>query len=265
MNVDANTMAFLLEKRFPASKGWLVAREVRNQTGFASRRQLRSADAIVAQTWPGSGLHLQGFEFKCTLGDFRRELDDLEKSRAFSVHCRSWWIVAPKDVVPIEELVPGWGLLECTERTMRVRVSAAIEKDPEPVPVWMWFSIVRAFAEAKPNPVAVSEEEAGRRKRMADLEAKAIELHGAKRELKDLKERVKEFESAAGIQIGSSWTAKDHSRWFRLAQELDEARGRLKYQLGNLEGSLPPLLEALRAVTEDVESLSGEALQEASA
>ena len=84
-------------------------RQVASEPGFGGI-SLRWCDAIVIPIWPSAGVHLRGFEIKCSRADWQRELSDMDKSKPFREICGEWWIVAPEGVVKKEELPDGWGL-----------------------------------------------------------------------------------------------------------------------------------------------------------
>jgi len=62
--------------------------------------------------WPSRGLEINGFEIKASRSDWLRELKNPAKAEAIAAYCDRWWIVALKDLVKIEELPAGWGLME---------------------------------------------------------------------------------------------------------------------------------------------------------
>jgi Arc/MetJ family transcription regulator len=69
------------------------------------------SDAISMQTWPSKELTVCGYEVKATRSDWLRELNSPSKNRAWQDQCHEWYIVAPKDVVKLEELPTSWGLM----------------------------------------------------------------------------------------------------------------------------------------------------------
>lgn len=82
--------------------------EVGDGAGFGNRGW---SDAISMQTWPSKELVIRGYEVKATRSDWLRELDKPEKNEKWQFACDEWYIVAPKDIVKLEELPPAWGLL----------------------------------------------------------------------------------------------------------------------------------------------------------
>lgn len=113
------------------------------------------ADAIAIDTWGSGHWSLEGYEVKTSRSDWRREIrgrKGLEKSLPWRQHCARWFILAPADVVPVEELPPGWGLIEArpNERgpALRVRVRAAnTPADALPLPPRQVAGLMRATAQ----------------------------------------------------------------------------------------------------------------------
>lgn len=102
----------------------------------------RRADLVRIGLWRSRGTGIDVHELKVSRGDWRRELDDKGKAEAWWPYCSRFWIVAPStDVVPPEELPPGWGLMTPprTSRGRRFKVEVkATSKDPKlTVPLMM--------------------------------------------------------------------------------------------------------------------------------
>lgn len=96
-----------LRKRNNAN-GVILLCEVGDGAGFGNRGW---TDVVSMQTWPSKKLIITGYEVKATRPDWLRELDNPEKNVAWQKQCHEWYIVAPKDVLKLEELPEGWGLL----------------------------------------------------------------------------------------------------------------------------------------------------------
>lgn len=88
---------------------WALFFEVADGTGASQRRW---ADAIAMNMWGSRGLALHGFEIKVSRSDWKRELANPAKAESIAGLCDFWTIVAPKGMIPLDELPPGWGLLE---------------------------------------------------------------------------------------------------------------------------------------------------------
>lgn len=96
------------------------------------------ADALYVGFTSASGRTLVGHEVKVSRADWRRELDKAGKADAWADNCHAWWIVAPhRDIVPVEELPYGWGLMLPSPRSvnrMKIEVPAIVHADR--VPAW---------------------------------------------------------------------------------------------------------------------------------
>lgn len=88
--------------------GLILLEGVGDGAGFGNRGW---SDAIAMSTWPSKGLILYGFEIKASRQDWLRELDNPEKNAEWQRCCHEWYVVAPKDIVKLEELPEEWGLL----------------------------------------------------------------------------------------------------------------------------------------------------------
>ena len=98
----------LLKVRFPSDSHVLLP-HVRDSTGTHGRR---TADAIAFGLYPSRGLEVEGFEVKCSRGDWLREKNEPEKAESVFKYCDRWWLVVADDtIVKDGELPPTWGLL----------------------------------------------------------------------------------------------------------------------------------------------------------
>jgi hypothetical protein len=96
-----------LRTRFPANEYALVS-HVRGGAGW----DRRTFDAVAVGLWASRGHPVHGFECKTSRSDWRRELAKPEKADPLVAFCHYWWVVAPPDVVDLDTLPDGWGLLE---------------------------------------------------------------------------------------------------------------------------------------------------------
>lgn len=106
-------MLDLLRARYTQKFGngprYVFMPHVRSNAGFDAPRTL---DAVVMDLWPSKGLHLHGFEIKCSRSDWLRELKAPEKAQVFHDRLdRFWLVVADRSIVRDGELPTGWGLL----------------------------------------------------------------------------------------------------------------------------------------------------------
>lgn len=142
----------LLRKKYPAPAFAFLA-QVRNTTGFVSR--IRTADALVMSLYPSRGLDLDGFEIKVSRSDWCRERKQPAKAESIARFCNHWWVLAPAEVVPVDELPATWGLMESDGKRIAIAKPAA-PLTPEPMSVGFLASILRNVAEATVPLAAVT-------------------------------------------------------------------------------------------------------------
>lgn len=190
----------LLRDKFK-DEGYSVIPQVPSGTGANKRR---TADAIMVQMWPSRGLSFTGVEYKRTLGDWRRELKDVHKSEEIARFCRYWVILAPKGVIPVNEVPETWGLWEISEdlKLFRTRMPPAREEVDEPT-MSLFCGILRAAERHDPGRAAItSARKAGYKQGFDDgLKSgkRAVDEKGA------LERKVREFEDASGLPIRYGW------------------------------------------------------------
>lgn len=108
------------------------------------------ADAIAIDSWGSGSWSLEGYEVKITRSDWRRELPagrwidrdhpdrpvldvPYVKSYPWRRHCARWYVLAPAGVVPLDDLPPGWGLVEAsTDRSDRPTLRARRKAHNDP-------------------------------------------------------------------------------------------------------------------------------------
>lgn len=96
----------------------------------------RRCDAIYIGFTSASGRLLIGHEIKVSRSDWLHELDQPEKSATWADQCHGFYVVAPStDIVPIEELPHGWGLMIPDPRSkvrMKIVQKAKIKEQHHP-------------------------------------------------------------------------------------------------------------------------------------
>jgi len=216
-------------------EGLLVVGQVGNTTGGGHRR---TADALMIQTWPSRGLSITGVEYKRDRNDWRRELRNGSKAEEIAAFCHYWLLLAPKGVIPIEEVPGGWGLYEIhkTEKmTKLLRTKAPPPKldPPKPIDYGFLAAIMRAREAYQPDQAKIDLELERRdelRRNRYDEDVKR-----RSRDFDELQRKVQAFEEASGIQIEHNWGLE------RLAEGLatflkdpDQFRSRLRNDRGQL-------------------------------
>lgn len=189
--------------------------QVRNGTGY--RSQARTADALLVSCWPSRGLWFAGVEIKVQTADWRRELAAPRKSAAIQQWCNYWYVACPKGIVPIGEIPPTWGLIECDARGCKI-VKAAPRLKPKPPDAAFICAVLR---QAMAGMVPACEVAA-----MVDKQADARQTWKTD-EYKRMKERLVEFRKETGIDVDQVWRYGDMARAAQLVQRSGD-RG-LKY------------------------------------
>lgn len=213
------TEAKLFEKlagKFPAPAYTLLP-QVRNCTGFA--RRVRTIDALAISNYPSRGLWAAGFEMKVSFHDWRKELAEPEKAEEIQRFCRYWYAVAPKGVIPVDEISETWGLLEADGRGLHTTKGAPELGSPDPT--WGFVaSVLRKAAEASVPQVLVSKQLADLRAELAEDVRKAATVETELRRLRAQEKAVKRFEESSGVQIRDDWRAGHIGQAVAMVQRL---------------------------------------------
>jgi len=189
-----------LRDRFHAPE-CAIAFEVAAGTGHLARRRL---DAVAMELWPSRGLALHGIEIKVSRNDFRREARDPEKAEEIARFCDLFWIAAPPEIVPIDELPMAWGLMEYRGGRLVV-VKQAKATPAEPVDRNFLAALFRAAAD----------------RMMPEDERDAL----LERERAEQRERFqKEVSQAARKMVGDNSEAADN--WRKLMAAIGEGGAR---------------------------------------
>jgi hypothetical protein len=173
---------------------------VTNGTGYQSTRRI--CDALIVSCWPSRGLWFSGVEIKVCPADWKRELAKPAKSDAIQQWCNYWYVACPVGVVPIGELPPTWGLIECTGRGC-VITKPAPKLKPKPADVAFVCAVLRgAMSGMTPTP----EVESLAQKRAEEL-AKSDNWNAQR-----LREKIAKFKQETGIDIEDTWRFGDVKR-----------------------------------------------------
>lgn len=249
-----------LREKFCAPEFGLVE-EVRNSTGFSNR--VRSADALAMSLWPSRGLQIHGFEIKASRADWLNELKNPAKAEEIARYCHFWWLVVgdPK-IVKEGELPKNWGLIVPRGEKLVVKVQAP-ELEPQQVSYQFLAALFRKVSEAAISPEA--HQAAINKARAEGLGAieqrhKHI-LDHKQREIDDLKETVREFEEASGIDMRRRWRGQRIGEAVRFVLsggllKAEQAMGALKAnaeRLMEISESGMKTLEQMRAIEEERE------------
>lgn len=204
MSLSEPGLTTLLRQRFAAPE-FAFLPQVRNQTGF-SRRVVRTADALAMSLYPSRGLHLYGFEIKCSRSDWSRDRDNPDKADEIAKHCHFWFIVAPDDkVVPIAELPATWGLILATKDSTSVKtVKAGQLMKPEPLTHHFLAAVLRKASGTGMIPrsdIAKEIEVAVAKARASEIEHARQMQERTETKLRDLQSSVNAFSQRSGIRV----------------------------------------------------------------
>lgn len=187
--------------------------QVRSTTGAG---RARTADALAVGLWPSRGIHVHGFEFKDSRRDWLSELKKPAKADEIAVMCHYWHVVfSAETCYKIDEVPAPWGVLVCHgEKVSEIR-KATINSEPK-APSWVFLAAVlrRAAAEqAGEDEIAAAVRKAvSNAQDAAYKESQAVreryKVEGRK-EYCELHDKVKRFEEASGVTIGSQWERED--------------------------------------------------------
>ncbi len=184
-----------------ANEGLLVVPQVRDAVGS---RGNRTADALMIQTWPSRELAITGVEYKRSRNDWRRELRDGQKAESVAAYCHYWLVLAPKGVVPLEEVPAGWGLYEFDDHDRLFRVKGPPRQETvKPIDLSFLASILRSAERVNRSEAVLDADRAQLREEFN----KRITEHVTEqtREHKRLVEKLMTFEEASGIEIRQGW------------------------------------------------------------
>lgn len=194
--IEAKGVMQMLRHRYESPE-WVFVTEVGN-AGSASSRY---ADAVAINTWSSRGYEVHGFEIKQGRGDWLAELKSPSKSERVMKYCDRWWlVVSDPNIIRLDELPKGWGLLIPSQRnaTMRVKTQAPIL---EPLPASRGFIASMLRRAMQQSAIQKELDDQFQRGRVAGRTDTNYELKQADRHYKELKSNIQEFENASGLKI----------------------------------------------------------------
>lgn len=191
----------LLRKRYCQDAGngpaAVLIPQVRNAAGFDATR---TADALAMQLWPSRGLHLEGFEIKCSRADVLKELKQPEKAEVIARWCERWWLViADASFLKDGELPAEWGLLVRHGSRLICQKEAPVRDVPKELPKTFLAALLRQVDRELHRPG----EDALRAEYERGVKSGEASSGWDGKELERLKAAVAEFEELAGVKIGA--------------------------------------------------------------
>ena len=116
--------------------------------GVESSHYGRRADAVAFNCWPSTGQHRLAFEIKRTRADFMREVDLPDKRAWLEKHFHQCYFVVVPDIVKLDEVPEGWGVLVATKDGKKlIRRKAAKHREVGELPENLALSAVRALSQ----------------------------------------------------------------------------------------------------------------------
>ena len=150
--ITAREISLAMHKKFGDNRRYAVAEEVGLTTGGGCRR----LDMVVMDCYFSNNFRIDGFEFKVSTSDLRRELEDPEKHVSFFDVIDFFTLVCPSGIVePLIEIIPkNWGILivneDLTTRYKRRPLALRDEKYDRKVSRGFVASITRSILERQP-------------------------------------------------------------------------------------------------------------------
>lgn len=259
--VTTGALMAAMRERFD-KQAYALMFEVGNATGYRTNRH---ADAIAMSLWPSKGLHIHGFELKCSRSDWLRELKDPSKADTFFTKCHTWSLVSGPDIVQPGELSPEWGHYVLAGGKFRCVKEPPIR---DVAPTWSFVAaLMRQAAEIANAP---RPEEVDRNKVLDDARREAFANGVAsvqaiadtqQKRADDLAARISLFEAESGVTI-PTWQSTPHTGVSKAAEKY-----RAYLALRQNEADLKALLsrvasgaERIASYTKDLEAqLAGDA------
>lgn len=116
--VDTRRIIELLKLRHPEDEGeWAHFVELNSDTGFSPSR----LDFFAIGCWSSTGHKTITYEIKVSRGDFKRELKNPHKRKRAEEVSTETYFATPLNLIQVEELPEGWGLIEATRGGLRIK------------------------------------------------------------------------------------------------------------------------------------------------
>lgn len=236
-------------RKLYAQPEWAILFEVRDATGFNGTG--RSADAVAMSLWPSRGLEVHGFEIKVSRSDWRREAAKPQKAETMASFCDRWWIVAPPEVVPREEVPPAWGHMTWDGKRWST-LRAAEKTEANPLTRQFLAALLRRAHKTDDAEVEAIVEQRDA-ERQANFERTVEErLKWRMREHSNLKEAVAKFQAASGVEIEHEWRAEEIGKAVKVVQAMGLVDGGAARMAASHEKAAQKIREALAALSPSV-------------
>lgn len=196
----ADSLHPILLGRFPPRE-YVLMQEVSDSAGVS---RSNSADYIAVNLYPSRGLAVNGIEVKSHRSDWLRELKKPDKAENIYKYCDFFWLLTDNDdvVKTVDEIPITWGWLHVkgnrilTKKQAQKLTPDAISKS------FMCAMLKRAGSKDSYVHISTISEKIEEAKLHGSLNNK-FALQTAENNLKRLEDRVKIFEEASGVRLGS--------------------------------------------------------------
>jgi hypothetical protein len=184
--------------------GNVVLSQVRNGTGYG--RSVRTADMLIASTWPSRGLFLEGVEIKVSRSDLQSELANPKKADEIAKYCKWWWLAVPDDLITPEMMIPEtWGILAVDDKGKASIARRGTMLSPIPMDTLLVCSVLRNVSESY-----VPASEIDDRVKAAVEERLKSMREDRNYRLQELEKAFAEFREATGVDL---MTDRNHPIW----------------------------------------------------
>lgn len=227
-------------------KGQIVLPQVRNGTGHTYR--IRTADALIVETWASRGIGFTGVEYKRSRADWLSELKAPAKAEEIGKYCKYWVVLAPAGLIDVDEVPELWGLWEIHDNAkIKVKKRAPLRKYRDPTTEFV-CSILRANHDYDPSYGHDWAKEQAMRTRIEGEFEHRIERISSERD--KIQASVREFESRTGLSMlwgvdGSIEDAKAMLNYLRQPDQFTKRINRQRAELKAMLDSIDKIMEKI--------------------
>lgn len=230
-NAPGENEAVEMLRKTCAGAGQIVLAQVRNATGASYR--VRTADALIVETWPSRGMGFTGVEYKKYRYDWLKELKEPGKADEIAQYCQHWLILAPAGLVQAGELPTNWGLWEIKGKRIYRTVKAPLLEYIDPT-VSFVCAMLRANRDIDPSLELIFE---ARRLAREELEKEhEKELDAMRDNHRKLQDAVRKFQDETGLSLhwnleGSIEVANELLRYLKYPKTVDDKLETIRAEL----------------------------------
>ncbi len=196
----------LVRSKFPANM-YALLEEVSDKAGY---ERSRSADYVAVNFWPSRGLTITGIELKSFRNDWLNEFKNPKKAEAIFKHCDYFYLLTTDDkIANLSEIPETWGWL-CVKGKRIVEMKPAPKLDhPRDVSRTFVCALLKRATQGMIHHSQIKTEIEQRVTiGVESYKNGRVELERLRKEAKEAKDIIKEFENGSGIQL-KSWRAWD--------------------------------------------------------